>query len=490
MSAGLPVSRLVSASVNLSPSGAQAANLNSLLILGSSDVIDVSQRIRSYAELAEVATDFGTSATEYLAASLFFSQAPRPTQLYIGKWASADVAGRLIGAALTAAEKLLTNFTAVTNGSLKLAIDGASAVTLSSMNFSGAANLNAVAAIIDAALTGATCIWDGQHFVIQSESTGASSSIGYPTAPASGTDMKALLGLTAAQGARKVDGIAAETALEAVTLFDGLPTSWYGLMFASASIVDADHIAVAAYIEATQHIYGLTTQAAGSIDSTSTSDIGYLLKAAGYDRTFGQYSTSSPYAVASMFGRILTTDFEANASVITLMFKDQPGITAESLTTTQANALDARRLNYFANFSNDTAIIVNGWTFGDAYIDEIYGSDWLSSDIQTEVYNLLYTSTTKIPQTDAGNALIAAAIEATCARGVTNGLLAPGTWTVGGFGALGQGDYLPAGFYVYAPPIALQTSADRAARQSVTFQIAAKLAGAIHDVNVLISVNR
>jgi hypothetical protein len=73
---------------------------------------------------------------------------------------------------------------------------------------------------------------------------------------------------------------------------------------------------------------------------------------------------------------------------------------------------------------------------------------------------------------------------------VFDGLLAPGVWTTGGFGALQSGDFVPKGFYVYAPPISQQNPADRSARKSVTFQVAAKLAGAIHSVNVQINVNR
>ncbi|MCT9017190.1 DUF3383 domain-containing protein, partial [Cupriavidus gilardii] len=46
------------------------------------------------------------------------------------------------------------------------------------------------------------------------------------------------------------------------------------------------------------------------------------------------------------------------------------------------------------------------------------------------------------------------------------------------------------GYYVYAPPIALQSQADREARKSVSFQVAAKEAGAIHTVDILVNVNR
>jgi hypothetical protein len=153
------------------------------------------------------------------------------------------------------------------------------------------------------------------------------------------------------------------------------------------------------------------------------------VKAAGYKRTFYQYSSSSPYAVASALARLLTTDFNANNSTITLMYKQEPGVTAETLTSAQAEVLDTKRYNYFVAFDNSTAIIVNGMMGGDAYIDEIVGLDWFANRVQTDVYNLLYTSATKIPQTDAGNQQIANTIEASCDAAVNNGLLGPGTWT-------------------------------------------------------------
>jgi len=487
MPVGLPVSRLVSVSVTLDPQAAAFANLNSLIIVGDSDVIDVETRIAGYADISEVATAFGTSAPEYKAALLYFSQAPKPNQLYIGRWAQAAVAGRVIGSTDHA---LLSAFTAISNGSLKFSIDGASAATFTSMNFSAATNLNGVAAIVDAALTGATCTYDGSRFVIKSSTTGASSAIAYPTAPASGTDLKTLMALTAAVGARSVNGIAAEDAIEAVAILDNASTYWYALMFASTNIVDADHEEIAAYIEATSHLYGLTTQSALAIDATSTTDIGYILEAAGYKRTFGQYSSTSPYAVASLFGRILTTDFNANNTVITLMYKQEPGVTAETLTTAQASALDAKRYNYFVNYDNGVAIVQNGTCFGDCFVDEIYGADWFANSIQTNVFNLMYTSKTKIPQTDSGNVQIANAITDSCAQAVTNGLIAAGTWTSDGFGQLSRGDTLTNGFYVYTPPIALQPSADRALRKSVAFQVAGKLAGAIHTADILVNLNR
>lgn len=498
MPTGLQVSRLINVTVNLSPLAAQAPNLNTLLLLGDSDVIDVASRIRSYASLAAVAADFGTTAPEYLAALVFFSQTPQPNQLYIGKWARTAVAGRLLCGPLSTAQQALANFTAVVSGGFKIQVDAAGApVNVASINLSAVTNLNGVATQINTALTGAgigaVCSWTGTQFQFKSNSSGTASKVLPLTAPNSGIDLSLLINGTVALGALEVDGIAAETFLAAVTILDGMPTYWYA-MHAASSVVPAivDHIAAAGFIEASanRHAYGLTTNDANALVAASAADVGSQLAALGYMRSWGQYSSTNAYAGVSMLGRLITTDFNANNSVITLMYKQEPGVAPESLTATQAATLDTKRYNYFTSYNNNTNILQNGTAFGSAFIDEVFGTDWLAAGIQTDVYNVLYTSSTKIPQTDAGNHQLANAIENRCVQGVTNGLLAAGVWTAGGFGQLATGDFLPKGYYVYVPPIASQSPADRQARKSVSFQVAAKLAGAIHSVSIAVNVNR
>lgn len=500
MTVGLPTSRLIVVGVNLAAQVAVAPNLNSLCIVGDSDVIDTQTRIVSFGSLTEVANLFGTTAPEYLAAALFFAQVPSPTQLYIGRWAQAATNGRNFGGALSAAQKALSVFTAISSGGFKIVVDGNAAVNVSGINLSAVTNLNGVATAINTALSGAsvaaTCSWDGTRFTFKSNSTGAASAIGYLQPPTSGVDLGLSLLGTAALGARLVQGIVAETALQCVAILDSQPTSFYGLTFASTHFVDpannTDILAVAAYIEgvAPNHLFGVSCSAGGNPDSTSTTDIAYLLHAAGYNQSFASYNSAGLYTAASIFGRFLTTNFNANNSMITLMFKNEPGVTAELLTTQQADALKAKCCNVFVAYDNSTAIIEYGAVSSGLYIDEVYGVSWLKFRIQIDLYNALFLSSTKIPQTDAGNAQLATVIEASCAAGVNNGLVGAGTWTQGGFGQLKTGDYLPNGFYVYTPPIALQSAPDRAARKSVAFQVAAKLAGAIHEVDLTLNINR
>ena len=103
MSNGLPVSRLIDVTINMSPLAAQGANLNTALLLGASPVIDTNERMRSYGSIAEVSSDFGTTAPEYLAALLYFQQTPQPSELKIGRWAKTATSGLLRGAALRGA---------------------------------------------------------------------------------------------------------------------------------------------------------------------------------------------------------------------------------------------------------------------------------------------------------------------------------------------------------------------------------------------------
>src|SRR6185312_10597073 len=108
MSQGLSVGDVVNVSVVMSPLAAAIRNFGALLILGSTPgVIDTSERLRQYSSLDQVAQDFGTTAPEYLAADLYFSQSPQPSILYVGVYAQAATAGRLLGGKLSTAQQAL-----------------------------------------------------------------------------------------------------------------------------------------------------------------------------------------------------------------------------------------------------------------------------------------------------------------------------------------------------------------------------------------------
>lgn len=493
MSQGLPVSNIVNVTVSMAARAAQSRNYGALLVVGASDVIDAHERMRVYSGISGVAADFGVDAPEYKAASLYYQQTPQPVDLYIGRWVKTEAAAKLRGAILTANQQAMSNFTVVTDGAMSIVLDGKESL-ITEIDLSAETNLNGVAGRIQDALAGSTVEWDATsgRFSVRSITTGAGSAVGYADAAPEGTDISSLLGLTESAGATPIAGQASETIEQCVSALSSHSTDWYGLVIADTGLSDEDVLAVAAVIEAdgVSRIYGHTTQATSALDADVTTDILSQLKAAKYARTFGHYSSASPYAAASLFGRAFTVNFNGNNTTITLKFKQEPGIVAETLTQSQANALQGKNANVFVNYNNDTAIIQEGVMSNGDFIDERHGLDWLQNYVQTNLYNLLYTSTTKIPQTDAGVTRLLSNVEQSMNQAVTNGLVAPGIWNGGEIGQLSAGDTLTKGYYVYAPAVATQAQSDREARKAPVIQVACKLAGAVHFADVEINVVR
>ena len=492
-SSGLSVSDVVNVSVALSPTLAQQRNFGALLIVGDSDIIDTVQRTRQYSTLSGVIADFGSSAPETLAATAFFGATPQPSILYVGRWARVASSGRLMGATLTPAQQLLANFTSISNGGLAVTVDGVPH-TLNAISLTAVTNLNGVASALTTALGGgATFYWDSVNlrFWVESATSGPTSSVTFASA-ASGANLANLMGLQQTNsGSYTVTGIAAETAATCIATLAGLSNAWYGLMFASSVMpADSDYIAVSALVQALSpsRIFGITTQEGAALTGApgSATSIANTLAA---NRTAIQYSSSSPYAFAAAFGVAFTTNFNGSNTLYTLKFKPESGITAETLTETQAANLTAENCNVFVNYNNGVAILQQGTMTDGSYFDVIHGTDWLQNAIQTAVFNALVAAQ-KIPQTDAGVNSLVTVINNVLSQAVTNGLVAPGVWNGPPVGAIVTGQTLTLGYYTYAPPVASQSQAARAARQSPVLQCCIKLAGAIHSANVIVNVNQ
>ncbi|WOE32176.1 MULTISPECIES: DUF3383 family protein [unclassified Acinetobacter] len=265
---------------------------------------------------------------------------------------------------------------------------------------------------------------------------------------------------------------------------------WYGLTIA-ADLTDVEVDSVASLIEAADpvRIFGYTTQQEDTTQTTET-DTAFKLAKKNYRRTFTIFSSDNPYAAASVMGRAFSVNFNGTNTTITMKFKQLPGIAAEDLKTREAKALAAKNCNVFAAYNNDTAILQEGVMCDGTFFDEVHGLDWYQNHLETALWNLYYTTTTKVPQTFGGVNRQCTVLERASDQAVKNGLLGEGQWNGEEFGTLQTGDYLSKGFYVFANSLDDQAQSEREARKSPIFQIAAKLAGATHFADVLVSVNR
>ena len=165
-------------------------------------------------------------------------------------------------------------------------------------------------------------------------------------------------------------------------------------------------------------------------------------------------------------------------------------VAAESYTETEIASAYTVGLDLFTTIKNTSVVLTSP---ANDFVDNIYNLLAFIDNVQTNAYNLLKTTPTKVPQTNAGISLIEDDAEKTCRQFVRAGVFAPGAWTLSDF--FGDRDqFLGAissdGFYVLAGSLADQSSADRQNRISPVIQIAVKNAGAVHKENIIIFNNK
>lgn len=497
--AELSISRIVNIKLLLSPVGAKVRDLSTLLIIGDSDVLHGNEWIRSYDTLDDVVRDFGTSLSEYKGAQLVFGQNPSPGHVTIGRWFRTASKGVLVGGKLTDAQQDPAEWRKVKKGAFKIYLNGGSAATISNIDLSAVDSLNAVAAAISAKTSGATLVWNlsTKSFIFSSDATGATSQV-KPLETASvsdNTELAPLLKMNENTMTLDEKGVNAESPLQCVNRFLGSSSDWYGVTFCAATMPsDSEFVEVGKAINSIPsdkkaRMLGCSTSNESAFNKGQTNDLGNLFYSENLKKANVQWSKNK-FAVVSYLARLFGSGFTANNSMITMMFKQEPEVTPESLTGDQADVLSSKHYNVYARYDNNTSIIQYGIQSDGSYTDEVYGIDWLVNRLQTNCYNVLYTNPTKVPQTDGGQNILLSSVSATMEEAVAIGLIAPGQWNAAGFGELHTGDFLKKGYYVYSIPMAQQPQVDREARKSVPIQIAGKLKGAIHEADVVLFINR
>jgi hypothetical protein len=498
MPQNLPVSDLVTVSVSVSPAPPQGKSFGVPLILGTSAVLPVYDRVRTYTKLSGgVDADFASNTPEYKAAAAAFGQ--KLASVKIGRQFTAAQSGTLRGGT---ASSTLSDYTGITNGGFDIAINGVNK-QIFALDFSAAADMAGVASVLQTKLAAAvgstTCTWDAtnKRFIITvAGSTGTGSTIGYAVAPTGGsspTNQSSFLKLTYNDGAQASAGIAIETVTAAWTASLAVDAGWYGMYICSTTVQDSKDSA--AFALANGFVFFDTIADANAEDSTATSDLAYFQKNAGNRRAamFFDNVNSDKFIGMSALARMLSVDLTQPNSAATLWGKQAPGYAPVSITETQRLALLGKNCNYYGSFSaggSGFSMFDPGRMADGSAIDEVMNLDWFAGLAQNNVFTELVTTTTKIPQTDDGAGRLVKAIRMACESARTAGVFAPGYWTGPDVGSVKTGDYLPLGYYVFAAPVSSQSASDRAARKSPPLTAIAILAGAIQSAAVGVTIQR
>jgi len=487
--------------VALIPEGRLAArdNLNVVAIITSElGFLSSNKRYDIYSNAAAVASDFGTFSKAYDYAKSFFATTPNPVnfggQLVIGYWRAVDEdvpakAASLSGAELSEAVTVGLLQT-VSDGSFDYDVDGATeAVT--GLDFRSDITLAEIVGTIDTALTGATATLDNIGIIITSNTTGALSTITHAVEGLSGTFIGSTLGLAEGTGAVLQQGAASETLPfeskeEAITNIKAA-TNMYGAMFIDQpTSLEAKALAEWAQANSTLVYDVFTSPSNLEIDA---SNLVWDIKLSSLTNYRMLYSKANNRKMAASYmSRNHTVNFNAENSALTMNLKEL-SVSAESYT--QGEILAAKRvgLDVYTTVKDVPIVLTSG---ANDFVDNRYNIIGYIDAVQTDTFNLLKQTGTKISQTIRGVNQIVDSLEKTTRGFVRAAVFAPGTWSSpDSFGDLAtfNRSIKEKGYYFLAGRLSDQPQSDRQDRKAPVIQGAVKNAGAIHSVDIIINFN-
>lgn len=479
---------------------AQRDNMNVIAVLssGAAGVITSAERFRSYRDAASVEADFGTASIVTQYAQTVFGTRPNAINfggsLIVGLHRAAAETVPASAATLVSTQfveaTLLAQLQAITDGSFNISVDGV-AELVDGLDFSVVTSLDGIAALLDTNITGASVSVDNGYFKITSATTGATSLLTYMTPGTTGTFVGGILTMASGTGGTLTQGAASsvlpvETKVASLSALKQL-VNFKGGVFTD-QVLDAEVPAMAAWAQANQTL--LYNAFSGTAYLTpSTSNPVWAVKLASQSNFRCLYSKAGNRLLAATYmARAHTVNFNAENSAITMNLKEL-AVPAESYEQTEIDAAKRVGLDVYTTIKDTPVVLTSG---ANDFVDNVYNLIAFVDAVQTDLFNLLKSTGTKIPQTTRGVNQLVAQAEKTSRGFVRAGVFAPGAWSSpDSFGNIDtfNRNIEQFGFYWLAGLLKDQPQSDRQARKSPVLQGAVKNAGAIHSVDVIINFN-
>lgn len=434
----MPLSDIVTVSISVQSAGVTQAGFGVPLIL--SHTASWIERVRFYASLTGVATDFATTSPEYLAAQALFSQNPAPEKIAIGRMS------------IAVTQRWKVTVAAVANSTAYKLKVGANTATVTS---GGSATNDAIVSALDTAvdalsgdtLTATTAGSTGStYLVLTGDSANAWNAVEVLDP-----------NLLSIEQDHADPGVAA--ALTAIRLESD---AWYSIITLYNS---KDYIAaVAAWAEANEKLYLVSSQDTPiiTVAANVATDIAKTLKTSAYARTACSYHPNNGvFFDAGWQGKCLPLDPGSE----TWKFKTIAGVPATKLTATHQTNLTDKNCNYYYTVAG-LNITTEGVVAAGEYIDVVRFRDWLKARMSERIFAKLVNAK-KIPFTDSGIAVIEAEVRAQLSEAVAVGGLSPNPEPS-----------------VSVPLAKNVSTADKSARRLTGVSFTGTLAGAVHKLTI------
>ena len=433
--------RIVNVSIALNTAGISKLGFSTILVAGyhtnSLNRVDIVTDVDDLIDMG-----FSANDSIYKAVACGFSQIPRPKQIKVGRL---SVTGTK--AVVTAVNKATYTITAQT-------MDENSKVTTVKATVENTANSNAT--------------------TIASELAAQFASTDKVTAVVNGAEITFTLnGTVKLTYSDNIDATVTEGTEELAkefALIRAEDSDFYGVTLATRNVEKIKEMAE--YAETQTMLFGTSFYEDGTALASSKDDTLSVMKEKGYMRTFvfPHVLCDDEYLEVGVMARC----FAISEGGETWALKTIAGVTADNWTETQAQAIFKKVANTYEKVRN-VKVTQNGKVLGDEWIDVIRFRDWLQEEIATEVFLALKNSD-KLPYTDAGIAVIESIVRACLERGQTRGGIAPAEYDSDG--------NENKGFTISVPLSSDISTNDKAQRILNDIKFTARLAGAIHVVNI------
>ena len=455
-------------------------------------------RTKAYTDLSSIADDFGTTSAVYQHASVVFSGTKNPCNsggyLVVAYWRAANEtvsakAGYLKGIKLS--ESVIVNaLQSVSNGSFKVTIDGTEQ-SVTGLDFRTIDELSDVVDLINDEITDATASINDQRIIITSDTTGLVSEVSLLSENTSGTFIGVILGLSIGTGAVAFDGLASGT-LTAESKVDSVTEALKEEPFKGFTFLDnptdLESKALAVFAQDNDILSYDVFDSALNLEKDILNVV-WDIKLSGLENYRMIYRKDGDRKVATAeMARLHTVNFNNENSAITLNLKELKGIKAEDYSQTEINKAKKVGLDLYTNFGDLPKLLTSG---ANGWADNVYNIIAIKNYIQTDVFNLLGATGTKLAQIKRDVNKIVDTIEKTLILFRKANVIAPNQWNSSdtfGDEALFRRSILTNGFFVFAQSLADQQQSDRVARKSPVISVALKLASAIHSAEIILNI--
>ena len=375
--------------------------------LTTNPLMTTTQPVMQFTNADDVGDYFGTTSNEYEQAVIYFTGTDQATTLplymYFAQYTAVAAAPFIRSQPVTNAVTLLASLVAITAGTLTFQNDGAP-ITTSGISLSTATSLSMAASLLQAAIIKAnptpsslTVEYNGvlNFFQISNGVTGSISSMGFATA----TPLATLLGWTNASGAYLSQGTGVMTPAQNMSFLQDYLLDTFNIWAVDnlGDETEATNLAIAEWVSTV----GANTYAFLAWDNevaltlaNDTTSLQYQITQLGYVNTAVVYNSPIYCAlIASAFAA--SVDAFGNYVGITACFKSQAGLPYSVDTTAVAQAMIAKGVNFYGNYSLATAgysFLQPGAISGSyLFIDNLAAAVWIGRNVQLNLFNLLTT---------------------------------------------------------------------------------------------------